>query len=77
MSCIANSLDSDVKCDFDVICYLIKSNEKMDNKLKRGVPISFVVAEKKEWLFLIKIRKLKFSSLERMCKVWLVGIILI
>ena len=54
MSYLSNSIDSGVECDFNINDYLVKSNNILDEKLKLGYLISFVINENSECLFLIK-----------------------
>ena len=54
MSYLSNSLESDVNYDFDMSIYLIKSIELLNAKLTNRLLISFILLEKKKYLFLIQ-----------------------
>ena len=42
---LANSYDSNIKYNFDINDYMIKSNKMLNDKLKFGIPILFVITK--------------------------------
>ena len=54
MKHLLNEIDYDSNADYDISNYLIKSNEFLIEKLKHGLPISFIINANNTCLFLIK-----------------------
>ena len=54
MSCLSDSIDSDIECNYNIKDYLIKNINILDEKLKLRHPILFIINENNKCLFLIK-----------------------